>query len=742
MSYDFTSLQVIAENEESKKAAALFCDEIAARASRLPENDNDAPVVEFRADESFESKDSFRIKLGDRRLTLTAKSRRGLIYAYSYFLRKCVFDDERVTLIKDISGFYSPVKEVRGHQCGYRSTPNTYDAWDVSDYRRYYLDMMAFGSNVCEHIPQWHESARNRLMKYSSLEMAREASAAAEEFDLDVSCWIPNEDDEINDEELALERKKIIFETLPRLDRVFIPGGDPGSMEGDAFVERGLKISELLKRTKPLAQLWLSAQAPHSKPDWGDRFLAEIKKEPDGVDGLIMGPNHAWPLEEMRRLVPGRYPVCLYPDITHNVRCEYPVHFDRDDWHFSLASAFSRESVNPRPREFRLLHELTAPYVIGSVSYSEGVHDDVNKAVWGDADFFGKADLRETVEDYCRFFMWQGDAEILADCIFGLEAAWEGDPVLNPAIENDLKALEEQAVKHPALTGNWRFLLLLFRARCDAIVRRRRIFELGLINEAKALAGEGRYAAAREALGRCFDHSYSALRRSVDDLAEKLFSLIGIQLDCEHYHTDSWERGATLDTLDRPVTDRAWLLGCFRKADRLPPDEARAYIKRVFSRNDVESDETYFSFAENELAGAGERQTGEFYMDFMGDRPFNDGRAPTCTLKCYDHFTFACRCGGFTPGKNYRLRVSFVKNDKPTDSFTVKANGRVIYRGGFYGGEKDELFDLEMLADGFVSATYELPAEVFENGCLRLEMSEDRYGVEFCEFKIFGSDKA
>lgn len=736
MKKDFSKLTVRAEGVVCEKAAELFLDEIELRTGCRPETEGDAETeIRFVLSDAV-PKDAYEIGLDEKALKFAASGLRGLIYAYSLFLRKSVFDGSRITLCTDISGKYRPAKAVRGHQCGYRSTPNTYDAWDVSDYRRFYLDIMAFGANMCEHIPQWTDSNRSPLMRYSSLEMAEKASAVAYELDLDVSCWIPNSDDEIDDEELALERRKKIFSLLPRLDRVFIPGGDPGSMDGDAFVERSIKISRLLKSIKPEASLWVSAQAPHSKPDWGERFFDGINKLPDEIDGLIMGPNHVFPLEKMRRETPSKYPVCFYPDITHCLRCEYPVHFDRDDWHFAFAAAFGRESVCPRPKEFSLLHKLTEPYVIGSVSYSEGVHDDVNKAVWSALDFDGNADLREIVEDYARLFMWQGDHKILAEAIFGLEMSWESDPALAPQTDSVLTLLEDQLERHPSLGDNWRFLLLLFRARCDKIVKERRLFESELTASAKKAIYRDEPETALRILNTPFDEGYIRLRRSVEPLAEKLFGLIGIQLDVEHYHTDNWERGATLDTIDRPVTDRAWLLKRFDIASKLPEEERKAYLRRVFGRNKTENGEAYFSVAENGLAEAGERQEGEFYMNVFADRPENDGRCPTCLFKRYDHYSFVCRLGGFAD-EDHKLRVTFAKTGRQTDGFYVRANGRLIHKGAFYGGERDEQFEKEMLPDDLITAVYDLPADVFDNGCLRLEWGEEKYGSEFCEFKIY-----
>lgn len=735
MHVDFTGLSVSAQ-AGCKKAAALFCDEIERRTGKRP-GEGGRPRVCFAVDPTLPNKDCYRIEQNDGELRLSAHGIRGHIYAYSLFLRKCVVRGEQITLIRNLTGVYVPDKPIRGHQCGYRTCPNTYDAWGKEEYARFYRDIMAFGCNTCEHIPGEPFDPNNPLMKYDPLDVAVWASGLADEVDLDVSCWYPNARDEEQDEALALKRRKAVLDAMPRVNVLFPPGGDPGDMDGDAFVDRCLAISKLLKTKKPGAQLWPSAQAPHGKPTWAADFLRELSKQPDEIDGVIMGPNHAFPLEELRRRVPMKYPIRFYPDITHNVRCEYPVHFERDDWHYALAATLSRESVNPRPTEFRLLHRLTRPYVVGSVSYSEGVNDDVNKAVWSDMDFFPAVSLNDTLCDYARFFLWQADAQQIADGIFALERNWEGDPAENPHIETTLRLFEEQAERHPELLNNWRFVLLLFRARCDAVVRRRRVFELDLIDEAKAEAARGEWEKARKILGADYPEEYHALRATLDELAATLFKQIGIQLDVGRFGASGWERGATLDTIDRPVTDRAWLLNRFAYADDLPEAERGEFLTRIFHRNDVRQGEYYFSFAEHGFPLLGERQEGEYYMDFQGDRPANNGSMPTCLFKVFDHFRLVFRAGGFAPGAAYKLRVTYKRTGKTTTDFTVKANGHVLHHGGFYGGEPDERFDREMLGEAFVSATYSLPAAVFENGCVAVELAEPTVGIMVTEFKIY-----
>ena len=730
----FKKIYIIAENDAELKAVEYFKADLKKRNATISQDRTDALNVIFKQDDTFLNNDCYNIIFSNNSIQFSAKTIRGLIFSYSHFLRKCEFKDGKIILTKDISGTYTPEKKIRGHQIGYRTTPNTYDAWDYEQYFQYYFDMMAFTTNTCEHIPyEKGVSNRNCLMKYDEEEFLIEASRLADTINMDVSLWHPNSDDETLEE--AVTKRRELYKKVPRIDYLFIPGGDPGEYYADEFIKRTKAISKVLKETHPKALMYPSAQAPHKYHDWGDALIKELEKEPEEIDGLIMGPNHAFPMHELRAKTPQKYPMRFYPDITHNLRCEYPVHFLNDDWNYAFASTLSRESVNPRPVEFSILHRLYSHYTIGSVSYSEGVHDDLNKMVWSLLEFDSNYSLREAVEDYVRFFFYGADTEKLTDCIFGLEKNWEGNPQNNPSINATYKSFCELKCDYPALSENWRFLLLYFRACCDELVLDRIKFENALIEEAKNYLKKSDIKKAKELLNTDFPEWYKDFRNEIFDLGEKLFNLIGIQLDVEHYHTDGWERGATLDTIDRPITDRLWLLNRISYCKALSENEQNGFITRLLNRNKVAPDEYYYSVALHELVTLGVKQDGEFYMNFQGDRPVNNGSIPMSMLKVYDHFSFHAKLGGFSDC-DYTLTVIYKNHSTENTHQKITANGFTVYEGVSFGGERNPQFDKEMLSEGFLSATYKIPKEFFINGTLDLLITEETKGIEICEFFI------
>ena len=236
------------------------------------------------------------------------------------------------------------------------------------------------------------------------------------------------------------------------------------------------------------------------------------------------------------------------------------------------------------------------------------------------------------------------------------------------------------------------------------------------------------------------DEREKALRADIERIAGELFEQIGLQTDVERYCANSWERGAVLETIDLPNTDRAWLMGRLEKGESMPNDEAKKYMIRSVRRNEVESDEYYFSVAEHGFGVLGcEQVVGPegIYMNFQGDRPdVNNGSLPTCLFKVYDNQSFRCKLGGFRYDTDYELKVTYhQKKDENIDDLTIKANGTIVYKGGQFGEEAEE-FNREMLPDGFVCAVYQLPKDVFINGCVEIEIFEEHAGVMISEFRI------
>src|SRR5262249_40321374 len=143
--------------------------------------------------------------------------------------------------------------------------------------------------------------------------------------------------------EASLKEWGEVFKVLPRLDAVFVPGGDPGHTPPKVLFALLEKQAANLRRYHPNAQMWVSPQGFNKA--WLDEFFELIRAEPPWRTGSAHGPQIRLDLPEFRKRVPARYPVRDYPDITHSRHCQYPV----PDWDVAFALTLGREGSNPRP---------------------------------------------------------------------------------------------------------------------------------------------------------------------------------------------------------------------------------------------------------------------------------------------------------------------------------------------------------------------------------------------------------
>src|SRR5262249_24983817 len=132
-----------------------------------------------------------------------------------------------------------------------------------------------------------------------------------------------------------------VFRTVKRLDAVFVPGGDPGSIPPGplfSFLERA---REVLRKSHPNATMWVSPQGFDAARM--DGVMSLVKQEPRWLDGIVIGPQVRVPLAELRKALPAKYPIRGYPDITHSRQCQHPV----PDWDLAFACTEGREAINP-----------------------------------------------------------------------------------------------------------------------------------------------------------------------------------------------------------------------------------------------------------------------------------------------------------------------------------------------------------------------------------------------------------
>ncbi|MCK5467805.1 MAG: hypothetical protein KAI99_04835, partial [Cyclobacteriaceae bacterium] len=252
-------------------------------------------------------------------------------------------------------------------------------------------------------------------------------------------------------------------------------------------------------------------------------------------------------------------------------------------WDPALGRTLGRECPNPQPVYYALLHNWFAPYTNGFISYSDGIHDDVNKFIWSAKAWDPDVDVREVLKDYSRFFFRSDLADKAADGILALEKNWEGALVENGSVETTLSYWKAMAEDAPELDDNWRWQLCQLRSKYDAYIRRRVIYERDLEDQvnnilfkAVEIGADSAIISSLNILNLAITAPVSAdLRNEIEALALDLFNSIGFQTSVEKYGAHSLNRGAIIDYLDLPMNNRFWLEDEFAKIQKFPTEEEK-----------------------------------------------------------------------------------------------------------------------------------------------------------------------
>jgi len=527
-------------------------------------------------------------------ILLAGADARGLLYGVGRLLRKSSLAPGEFTLPADLHVVTTPKYPLRGHQLGYRPKVNAYDAWSVEQYDRYIRDLALFGSNSIELMPpRTDDKPSSPHMKVAPLEMLVRVDEVIASYGLDVWLWYPNMGkDYVSEKGIAAElaERDEVFSKLKRVDHILVPGGDPGNLEPDVLFPWLEKMAQVLRKHHPKAKIWVSPQAFEPTKQWVDSFFAQLNKKPDWLGGSCFAPWEPVTIDELRRRTDPALPVRNYPDITHNVDCQYPV----PNWDLAFAITLHRECYNPRPRAMKTIQNVFADRMCGSLTYSEGIADDVNKFVWGDQDWDPNTQVIDTLRDYARLFIDPHHADDIAQGLLALEQNWVGPVAVNPQIGVTLDLWQglEQALPQRA-RESYRFRMPLLRAHYDAYIQRRLIHETDLERQAReALSSGNDMLAAIDRAEAILAGPQSQpvgveLKAKCIELADILFHQIGWQTSVARHQAQHRTRGAFLDGIDEPLNDVAWLGAQFRDIRKLGSEpERRAAIERVLHRTD------------------------------------------------------------------------------------------------------------------------------------------------------------
>jgi hypothetical protein len=506
---------------------------------------------------------------------------RGVLFGLGRLLRELNLTRDRVELTQPLKIVSSPKTKIRGHQLGYRPKTNSYDAWDIDQWEQYYRDLIAFGTNAIELIPPRSDDDADSLhFPRPPLEMMVKMSKLADDYGIDLWIWYPAIDGDYSEPamvEFALKEWAEVFKVLPRIDVVFVPGGDPGHMRPMHMMKLLEKQTVSLKKYHPKAQMWMSPQSFNRV--WFDEFIEIMKGQPKWLSGIAFGPQNLIELKTLRELIPAKYPIRGYPDITHNLSCQHPV----TNWDFAFALTQGREAINPRPYDQAAIFKSYQPYTIGFISYSEGCHDDVNKIIWSGLAWDPDATVRSILRDYSKFFIGPEYQDGFAEALIQLENNWRGPLIANTGVETTLEQFQSmEKAAAPAVLRNWRFQQPLYRAYYDAWLRYKLISETARQQEAEALLRQATMNKTNSYLVKAIARLQTSdtemvapeLRNRVNELADSLFQTAKMQLATVKYHGMPG-RGTSQDRIDVPLNDRPWLVPQLQGIQGLKTDQER-----------------------------------------------------------------------------------------------------------------------------------------------------------------------
>lgn len=690
-------------------------------------------------------------KIQDREtVCVVGRDARGLLYGIGYLLRKLELRPGQIALAGPIEVASAPRMRWRGHQLGYRPKTNSYDGWDGADWEQYIRDLVIFGINAIELVPPRSDDApTSPHFPLPPIRMMRAMSQLAADYGLECWVWYPAIDKDYTDPETerqALAEWDEVFRALPRIDAVFVPGGDPGSTPPAVLMPLLERQAANLRKSHPEAGMWVSPQG--FSASWLQEWLGLVHQKPAWLTGVVYGPWTRVSLAELRERVPSNYPLRLYPDIAHTMLCQYPV----PDWDSALVSTLGREPIAPRPQAMANILRRQIGAADGFISYSEGCNDDVNKAVWSALSWNPDTEVPVVLRDYARYYLSPDIENEFARGLLALEDNWRGALISNESVDATLhlfQGLERGA--SPRLLHNWRFQQALYRAYLDAYTRHRLIKETAQERQALGILGNAAQTGSSMAMDlaeaeltpRASDPTLTAWRTRIFQLAEALFQSIKMQLSVPLYQALAVPRGANLDTIDLPLNDRGWLQERFAEIRGLPKESARiAALEKAVDWQNPGPGGFYDDLGN--LSAAPHLVTN---TDPMGDPEYRTHPLATHTVRTgaafenwraswwdqssafYDS-AVEMRYRGLDPKASYRIRVVYIPTFRPSE-IRLEANSKFQIHPAINPGTQNP-------ANLPRPREFEIPAEATGGGELRLRWTVDPNAGDLVGFGQIG----
>ncbi len=516
-------------------------------------------------------------------IVIAGNDTRGELFGTGYLLRQISFTGAHPRAPATLHLFSAPDKPIRGHQIGYRNKNNTYDAWALPQFEQQIRDLAIFGTNAIQLIaPASDDNPTSPLYPAPPLDTLLGISGILAKYGLDCDLYYPELRDYTQPANITAELTAFesIVGAMPRLDALYIPGGDPGNTAPEVLFPVIAREVAILHRYHPQATVWVSAQG--FDRERYKRFYQLLDQQPAWLTGVFFGPQSRDSFFAQRRRIPARYAMQFYPDMGHTMHAQFPV----AEWDPIFALTEGREPICPRPAAFTHIYHRFESLHTGFITYSEGVNDDVNKVLFSQLGWSSATPAATILSEYARFFLHREGLEntVAVEAIQGLEADWAGPLEANLHISKTRQLVNrlERSASSAQVARNPRWESIVYRATYDDYVQRKRLRERaaearalnaltddGLGSEARASAAQAALVSAQPSPTEKQEHA------RLLTLADQLFHDWGLQLSVPLYHAENWERGANLDRIDTPLNDAAWLHHAIQLALEEPSEASR-----------------------------------------------------------------------------------------------------------------------------------------------------------------------
>jgi hypothetical protein len=145
------------------------------------------------------------------------------------------------------------------------------------------------------------------------------ASRIAEKYGLAFSMWAPP---------VFLDHLTPNLTSLARLDRLFLPSGDPGNVSPLQMLSQAVPKAHALA---PNARIFVSLQE-YTTSGMNEFFSLLRNQTWPFLTGLLYGPHTRVAIDEFAELA-RNFPVMSYPDICHGLKTQFP----NPHWPFEFA---------------------------------------------------------------------------------------------------------------------------------------------------------------------------------------------------------------------------------------------------------------------------------------------------------------------------------------------------------------------------------------------------------------------